>query len=73
EEWLVIVAVVASVIALAFYLRVIVAMYMEDETADGPYVPITVRAVVTLAVLATIIWGIFPGSLLNLTSDAFPL
>ncbi len=73
EEWLVIVAVVASVIALAFYLRVIVAMYMEDETAEGPYVPITVRAVVTLAALATIVWGIFPGSLLNLTSDAFPL
>jgi NADH-quinone oxidoreductase subunit N len=72
-QWLVVVAVVASVIALAFYLRVIVAMYMEEETAESLHVPGSVRVVVALATLATVVWGLFPGSLLNLAIDALPL
>jgi NADH-quinone oxidoreductase subunit N len=72
-EWLVIVAVVASVVALAFYIRVIVVMYMneaEDEEAlrIGPE-----RWVLVLAVAATILWGIFPASLLDLAADALPI
>jgi NADH-quinone oxidoreductase subunit N len=73
EQWLVIVAVLASVIALAFYLRVIVAMYMEDEEGSALVVPATVRWVLVLSVAATIGWGLFPGSLLDLASDALPL
>jgi NADH-quinone oxidoreductase subunit N len=72
-QWLVVVAVVASVIALAFYLRVIVAMYMEEEPAESLDVPGTVRVVVALATLATVVWGLFPGSLLSLAIDALPL
>ena len=72
-EWLVIVAVLASVIAFAVYLRVIVTMYM-DETEDASLeVAGPVRWVLTLAVAATIVWGVLPGSLLNLAADAFPL
>ena len=72
-EWLVIVAVVATVVALAFYIRVIVVMYMdeaEDEEAlrIGPE-----RWVLVLAVAATILWGIFPASLLDLAADALPI
>jgi NADH-quinone oxidoreductase subunit N len=72
-QWLVIVAVVASVIALAFYLRVIVAMYMEGDSGERLHVPTTIRLVVGLATLATVVWGIFPGSLLTLAADALPL
>ncbi len=71
--WLVVVAVLASVIALAFYLRVIVTMYMEDEEAEALPVPVTVRLVLGAAVAATLVWGVFPGSLLDLAADAFPL
>lgn len=72
-EWLVIVAVVASVIAFAFYIRVIVAMYMDEsgygeDLAVGP-----TRWVLAVAVGTTILWGIFPTSLLDLAADALPL
>jgi NADH-quinone oxidoreductase subunit N len=72
-EWLVIVAVVASVIAFAFYIRVIVAMYMdesghEEDLAVGP-----TRWVLAVAVGTTILWGIFPTSLLDMAADALPL
>jgi len=73
QQWLVIIAVLASVIALAFYLRIIVTMYMEDEEGAEMAVPVPVRWVVVLAVAATIGWGIFPGFLLDLASDALAL
>ncbi len=72
-EWLVVVAVVASVIAFAFYLRIVVIMYMEDDDAATIAVPGMVRWVLGIAVLATLIWGILPGSLLNIVADALPL
>lgn len=72
-EWLVIVAVLASVIAFAFYLRIIVAMYMDDGETTEVSVPGTVRWVLAAAVFTTILWGILPGSLLRMAADAFPL
>ncbi|MEX2132581.1 MAG: NADH-quinone oxidoreductase subunit N [Acidimicrobiia bacterium] len=73
HEWLVVVAVLASVIAFAFYLRIVVIMYMEDDDAAPIAVPGLVRWVLGIAVLATLIWGILPGSLLNIVADALPL
>jgi NADH-quinone oxidoreductase subunit N len=73
-EWLVILAVVASVIAFAFYLRIIVSMYMDDaDAAVAVEVPVQVRWVLAFAVGTTILWGILPGSLLGLAADALPL
>jgi NADH-quinone oxidoreductase subunit N len=72
-EWLVIVAVLSSVIAFAFYLRIIVAMYMAESDGDGIVVPGPVRWVLMVAVGTTILWGILPGSLLELAADALPL
>ncbi|MFZ0015129.1 MAG: proton-conducting transporter membrane subunit, partial [Acidimicrobiia bacterium] len=72
-QWLVIVAVLASVIAFAFYLRIIVVMYMDESDALAVDVPGTSRWVLAFAVGATILWGILPGSLLNLAADALPL
>ena len=72
-QWLVIVAVVASVVAFAFYIRVIVVMYMDEAQEEemlriGPE-----RWVLVLAVAATILWGIFPASLLDLAANALPI
>jgi NADH-quinone oxidoreductase subunit N len=72
-EWLVIVAVLASVIAFAFYLRILVIMYMQDGEADALEVAAPIRWVLALAVAATIIWGILPASLLDIVADAIPL
>ena len=72
-EWLVVVAVVASVIAFAFYLRIIVVMYMDESDVIGIEVPGTIRWVLVAAVGTTVLWGLLPGSLLSLAADALPL
>jgi NADH-quinone oxidoreductase subunit N len=72
-EWLVIVAVIASVVAFAFYIRVIVVMYMDDAGAEEPLRVGPERWVLAMAVGATILWGIFPSSLLDLAADALPI
>jgi NADH-quinone oxidoreductase subunit N len=72
-QWLVVVAVLASVVAFAFYLRIIVIMYMEDDNSEKIAVPATVRWVLVATVAATIVWGILPASLLDLAADALPL
>jgi NADH-quinone oxidoreductase subunit N len=72
-QWLVVVAVVTSVIALAFYIRVIVVMYM-DEAAEPAELSVGPAGwVLGVAVAATILWGIFPAMLLDLAADALPL
>jgi NADH-quinone oxidoreductase subunit N len=72
-QWLVIVAVVASVVAFAFYIRVIVVMYMDEAEDEGSLRIGSERWVLALAVAATILWGIFPASLLDLAADALPI
>ncbi len=72
-EWLVVVAVLASVIAFAFYLRIIVMMYMDESDEAEVEIPGTIKWVLAAAVGTTILWGVLPGSLLSLAADAFPL
>jgi len=74
-EWLVVVGVVASVVAFAFYLRIIVAMYME-EPAEGEVVvrpAPAVRLALGLAAAATLVLGVLPGPVLDIARDARPL
>jgi NADH-quinone oxidoreductase subunit N len=73
-QWLVIVGVLASVIGFYFYLKVIVAMFMQDSD-DGP-VPtpaIPTRWALGAAAVVTIALGLFPEPLLSLARDAIPL
>lgn len=73
-EWLVIVAVLASVIAFFFYLRVIVVMYMEEQEEAAAIRPAaSVRWVLAAASLLTLLLGVLPGPLLDLAGDALPL
>lgn len=72
--WLVIVAVLMSVVGFAFYIRVIVVMYMEGEQDVEIEAPaMSSRVVVSLAALATIVFGVLPIPLLTLVSHAVPL
>jgi NADH-quinone oxidoreductase subunit N len=72
-QWVVIVGVLASVVAFFLYLRVIVTMYMDDPAEYELVTPPTIRAVMTVAVLVTLVFGIFPGPLLDLAGNAIPL
>jgi NADH-quinone oxidoreductase subunit N len=72
-QWLVVVAVIASVIAFAFYLRVIVVMFMDDGDLIRPEIASGIRWVLAVAVIATILFGILPGSLLDMASSALAL
>jgi NADH-quinone oxidoreductase subunit N len=73
-EWLVVVALLASVAALYAYLRVVVVMYMRDPETTAP-VPArgTTRWAVSIAVAVTIVLGLMPRPLLDLAGDALPL
>ena len=66
-------AVVASIISVYFYLRVIVMMYLhEDESAPEPTKHIGMRALVTVSSIAVLGIGLFPSSLMELARGAIP-
>lgn len=70
---LVIVAVLASVIAAFFYLRVIVLMFFSEAPADGPSVVVP-SAFTTIAIAAgmtiTVVLGVLPQPILDLVTQA---
>ncbi len=75
--WLVVVGVVASVVALFFYLRIVVVMYMSPVSAVAPGAATAAprprpEAGVALwfTVAVTIVLGVIPWPLLNALSDA---
>ena len=69
--WLVVLAVVASVIAAFFYIRVLVFMYME-EPEDREAVPAGAAPAWALGVtaVATLLLGVFPSLVLGSIGDA---
>jgi NADH-quinone oxidoreductase subunit N len=75
---LVVVAVISSVIAAFFYLRVTVAMIMDDEPAEFAGTPparLTIGTQTGLAVTAavTLVLGVIPGIVVELSSRAASL
>ena len=70
--WLVIIAVVNSLISVYYYLRIIVIMYMQPAEADLGPVEMTpvVQATLILSALAVLIIGIFPGTIYNLALNS---
>lgn len=66
-------AVVASIISVYFYLRVIVMMYFhEDETAPQPAMHTGMRALVTISSIAVLAIGLFPSYLMEFARGAIP-
>jgi NADH-quinone oxidoreductase subunit N len=60
--WLAIVGVLSSVVAVFYYLRIVIAMYMTDEQAEGalPRTPGLALAGLTLALGGVLYLGILP-------------
>jgi len=72
-HWLVVVAVVISVVAAVFYIRVIVTMFFSDPVIDGPVVTrpgVTTLTAVGVGLVATVALGVFPGPMLDLAQHA---
>ncbi len=70
--WLVGISVIASVIGIYYYLRVLVLMYMrqpEGEIEPIP-LPVAVQIVLVIMALGTLYMGILPQTVLNLASEA---
>ncbi|MDQ2656097.1 MAG: NADH-quinone oxidoreductase subunit N, partial [Bacteroidota bacterium] len=65
--WLVLVAVVTSLVGIYYYFRIIVAMYLKS-TEKGILIEVPVRHTIILAVsvLLTILFGVFPDLLVGL-------
>jgi NADH-quinone oxidoreductase subunit N len=63
---LVVVAVLASVVAAFFYIRVIVIMYMQEpEEAEEIRTPAVPAAGLAVAAILTLLLGVFPSLLLD--------
>jgi len=72
--WLVVVALLASVVSFFIYLRVVVAMYMQDADDEvQPRLTTPVRFVLWAAMLVTLVLGVLPVPLLRLTAASLPL
>jgi len=69
---LAILGVLPSVVSVFFYLRVVVMMYMSDETAPEhrPAVSAVTTAGLLLALIAVIYLGVLPGGLLSIAADS---
>jgi NADH-quinone oxidoreductase subunit N len=69
---LAVLGVLTSVIAVFFYLRIVVLMYMSDETAPGhrPRVPSIALAGMLLALAGVFYLGVLPGGLLSIAADS---
>ena len=67
-------AVIASIISVYFYLRVIVMMYFheEDESTLQPIIPKGMGALITVSCLVVIGIGLFPSFLMELARGAIP-
>jgi NADH-quinone oxidoreductase subunit N len=65
--WLAIIGVLTSVVSVFFYLRIVVMMYMSEETEmRRPRVPATAMAGLALATLGVLYLGVLPARVLDL-------
>jgi NADH-quinone oxidoreductase subunit N len=68
-----ILAVIASIISVYFYLRVIVMMYFhEDENAQNPVIHRGMGILVTVSCMMVVAIGLFPSFLMEIARGAIP-
>ena len=68
--WLAVIGIVNSVISIFYYIKVIMAMYTEREGARPIKMGSALALAVLLCVVVTIIFGIYPQPVINLTNSA---
>ncbi len=74
DAWpVVIVAILSSIVAAYFYVRVIVLMYFSDPGGEGPAVAqpsVLTATTVAICAAVTLLLGVLPGPLLDLAGQA---
>ena len=72
-HWLVVIGVAASVVSTYYYLRLVIIMFMSDQTAPDLH-PGHARehAALMICLFATLLLGIYPGPLLDLIGTIVP-
>jgi NADH-quinone oxidoreductase subunit N len=70
--WLSVVGVITSTIAAFFYLKVMVVMYMQEREDDAPVLQVgrLASGVIALTAIASIVFGLFWGPLIQVAADA---
>jgi NADH-quinone oxidoreductase subunit N len=63
---LVIIAIVASIISVGYYFRIILAMYTKDEEGQMASMPAIYYVVAVVALIATLAIGVYPSAVYNL-------
>lgn len=64
--WIVLLAVVTSLIGVYYYFKVIIAMYFKDANGDSVYAEPEHVAILIITALFTIALGLFPQSVFGL-------
>jgi NADH-quinone oxidoreductase subunit N len=69
---LAILGVLTSVVSVFFYLRIVVMMYMTDDTAPGhrPVAPPMAMAGLLIALATVFVLGVIPGTLLTIARES---
>lgn len=66
-RWLVVAAVITTVVSLYYYLKLLKAMFIEAPTSDEPLpAPRGIMSAVALAVLGLLLLGLFPNLVLDI-------
>ena len=71
--WLVVLAVIGSVVSAGYYLRVILVAFMKDEDPADPVRLVSsssLRRSILVATALTLLLGLFPGSTLDTATGA---
>ena len=71
--WLVVLALVAAVAGLFFYLRVVVLMYMQPGVGEAVRTPTGTKLVLVVGAVVTVLAGVVPWPLLKWLGEALPL
>jgi len=64
--WLIIVAIVMSMVGIYYYFRVVIAMYMREPSGERIVVGSSAAFALIFMAILTIVMGVFPGLLSNL-------
>jgi NADH-quinone oxidoreductase subunit N len=68
QTWLAILGVVASLLSVFYYLRIVVYMYFREAVSDEPIVlPAGPMAALIFCAAAVMLFGILPSLVLDLT------
>ena len=69
---LAVLGVLTSVVSVFFYLRIVVMMYMTDDTRPGhrPAVPAIAAAGMMIALVAVFYLGVLPGRLISIAAES---